>query len=320
MPPKTSRRPSKNVNTVVQDSFWPRIAQVFVGLFFVAASYFKLTDSFFGARIVPLSQDINYWLESGFTLRGYREFLKFMLPYADFLASVVILSQCAIGILLIYNKKLRWAGLLLVFVQTNILLSTFNGFGFLVFSGVAIWLGVFYFFRESMTPRIWSLLTFVLLLLGFKYQHMRYIVGDPWTSSFVGQYAHFQQDIMSVHPVLKQWIMNFIDGHMTWAPWLWASPWWIHTFVLFFIFTRFRLYAGFIWLLIWVQRELLWTTGVTGEGTLYVLVLFTWVTFEEYMQQRYKAGWLLPSKQTLSGIWRRIVRIICWSPKKPVRR
>ncbi|HRH92989.1 MAG TPA: DoxX family membrane protein [Candidatus Peribacteria bacterium] len=320
MPAKPKRRlQAKTRRLLTQDWLWVRVAQIFVGLFFVAASYFKLTDSFFGARIVPISQDINYWLDSGFTLRGYREFLKFMLPYADFLASVVILCQCAVGVLLVYNKRLRWAAMILIFVQTNILLSTFNGFGFIVFSGVAIWLGVFYFFRESMTPRIWSLLTWALLLLGFKYQHQRYVVGDAWMSSFAPQYAHFQQDVMSIHPVLKQWLMNFWDGHAVLAPWLWASSWWIHTALLLLMLTRFRLYAGFGWLLIWVHRELVWTTGVTGEGTLYVLVLFTWVTFEEYMQQRYKPGWLLPSRQTWSGAWWRVRSWLGWG-KKPSRR
>ncbi len=304
MTPRTpKRRPA-----FVPDPFWTRIAQLFVGLFFVAAAYFKLTDSFFGARIVPLATDINYWLDAGFTMKGYDAFLRFMLPYADVLAGIVIFCQATVGVLLIYNKKVRWAGVVLLFVQTNILLSSFHGFGFIVFSGVAIWLGLLYFFRDSMTPRKWALLTFVLILIGFKYQEQRWIMGDQWLSSFPGQYDHFQMDIMSVHPVLKQWVMNLVDAYPDAVSWWWAGSWWLHTAALFLMFTRYRLYAGYFWLLIWVQRSLVWTTGVTGEGTLYTLVLFTWVTFEEYMQQSRAPGWLVPSRDTLLWPWRRLTR------------
>lgn len=298
MPPKAKKR------QLVPDFLWPRVAQTFVGLFFVAAGYFKLTDSFFGARSAPLGNDFNYWLESGFPLWGYDAFMRLMLPYTDYLAGTVIALQMAIGTLLVYNKQVRWAGVVLIFLQTNILLGTINGFGFFVFSGVAIWLGFFYAFRDKMGPRTWTALTWGLIFLGIKYQHQRFGVGDGSVEKFVWQYAHFQQDVMSIHPAYKQMIMGFLDAHPAIAPYLWVAPWWCLSAVMVFMFTPWRIYAGLAWTLIWIFKETMWTTGITGEGTLYVLVFFTWVTCEEYMRQRYPSRWVFPRRDWFKRLWK----------------
>ncbi len=261
-----------------RDAPWPRIVQALVGFFFVAAAYFKLTDSLFGARTATMAQDIQSWLDLGFVGEFYRPFLRWVLPYADQLGMLVIAIQCVFGFLLIYNRKVRWAGYLFLFLQLNIFFSLYHAFETVAFSGTALWLATFYCFRDRMTARQWKIFTWFLIALGAQWLKMRWILGDPWLSSFPVQYAHFQQDVMGVHPAIKQLVMWILDSQI--GPWLWTSMWYLQAVILIFMATRFRLYAGSVWLVYLILRQLIWMTALTSEGVLWALLLFTWVTFE----------------------------------------
>jgi hypothetical protein len=273
-------------------AFWTRIAEGFVGLFFIAAAYTKGSDAFFGKATAPLQSDFTYWLNSGFTFSWYRPVLEFFMPYAESLGVIVILLQGSAGILLLVNRKIRWAGLALIFVQTNILLSVYHGWGFIHFVGISIWLGFFYFWKEQLSPRKWMLLTYALLFLYLNLIHGRWIRGDGIITSVSGQFAHYAQDIMSITPQFKQWILQ--ASSWPFFSFLWAGMWWIHVAVFLLLFTRFRLYVGMLWLTLLTLRELTWTNGITSEGVLWVLVVFVWLAEEERMERETGVVRLLP--------------------------
>lgn len=258
---------------------WIRVTDVLVGLFFVAAAYLKLTDSFFGAKMVPLALDMQQWLNSGFPVAGYREFLRMALPYADVLASVVILGQGLAGLCLVFGIVPRVAGWLLLFIQLNVLAATFNGPGFLTFTLVSVWLALYYVLRTNMTPLRWRALTYGLIVIGALLLRQRWFSGDPWPGSFPAQHAHFLQDVMSASPGLKR--LAVWSAALPFAALVWAGVWWLNAAALLGMCTQYRMYGGATWLVIWLTRTLVWMTALTSEGTLWVLALLTWLVYEE---------------------------------------
>lgn len=288
--------------STVPSELWLRVAQSFVGLFFLAAAYMKAVDAFFGKATAPLANDFQYWLSSGFTVSWYRPVLTFLIPYGEIIGVFVILLQGTAGILLLLNYRVRWAGILLLFVQTNILLSVLHGWGFIHFVGISIWLGLYFFWKEGITGRRWMILSYALFALYAVLIHGRFTRGDGHISYFPEQFAHFSQDIMSITPHSKQWMLILSEWHM--FPMLWAAMWWLHLAVLLLLFTRYRLGVGVVWSTLLIARVLIWTNGVTSEGVLWVLVVFVWLTQEEVFQRKIGVVHLLP---TLS-FWKRLFR------------
>lgn len=290
-------------------SLWPRVAQTFIGIFFVSASYMKLIDSFFGRGTAPLSNDMHYWLDSGFTVSWYRPVLEFFLPYANWLGVVVILFQGIAGLFLMFDVAVPLAGALLIVLQTNILLGVYNGWGFLAFVGISIWLGFYYLFRNRVyDPRVWRSLSYGLFFFNFVLIRGRFIRGDAWASSFSQHFAHYSQDVMSISPIYKHFVILVSSGSA--GPWLWASMWWISVAVFIALFSRYRLQVGALWLIMLTLRFLTWMNGWTGEGVLWVLVAFMWLTQEEAFQR--KNGGPVQLFPTISQAWKGIRQFALW--------
>lgn len=264
---------------------WIRATDVLIGMFFVAAAYFKLTDSFFGAKLVPIGLDMLQWLDRGFPLPVYREFLQFMLPYSDVLGTIVILSQGIAGVCLVFGFRTRAAGWLLLFVQLNVLAATFNGPGFITLTLISVWLALYYVLRTNMNVLRWRILTYSLILIGALLLRQRWFAGDPWIGSFVAQRSHFLQDVMSTTPELKRFVAW--SSGLPLMQYVWAGVWWLNALALLAMCTQYRLYGGALWLLIWLTRTLVWLTALTGEGTLWVLSLLAWVVYEEQWQRNH---------------------------------
>lgn len=271
------------------DPDWPRIAQSIVGLFFVACAFNKGIDSFFGQASTPLRVDLEWWISQDWPFWGYQQFLVLMLPYSQILAALVIALQATAGLSLFLDINKRIGAFLLLFVQTNIFLATaLGGIGFNTFIGMSIWLAVYYFWQSAMTTRKRRLLTFLLIGMGMLFQYQRYRWGDPWLSSFQWQESHFAADTMSTSPALKTLVLWIVERPI--GPWLWASMWWITAALLLLMLTRFRLYAGSLWLLMLTLRVMIWLNAVTSEGVLWVLTVFVWMVAEESWQRSHPAA------------------------------
>lgn len=287
-------------------TLWHRIAQGLVGLFFATAAFYKLTDSFFGHSGAPLGGVFTFWLDSNFPVSWYRPVLQWWQPHADVLAVFIILIQAVVGILFLYNARIRLAAALLFFLHLNMLLGTLHGWGFWVFQGIGLWMAAFFWFRDSMTPRLWALLTWSLFILHIAFLWGRATRGDPWTASFSWGYANFQRDVMSVSPALKQLVMTIADTSM--GPKLWAGVWWLQAGMTILLFTRWRLWAGMLWLLIVFARVTVWTTAIAGEGTLWVLTVLVWLTYEDAWQRSSGVVPLLPGRGTMQRMWQLVAR------------
>lgn len=259
---------------------WPRIAQIFAGYFFASAAYFKLTDSFFGLKTATLDSIFRSWIELKYPTSWYVPFMEFVLPHIGVLAVLTICVQCAAGIALLYNAKVKWFMIPLFIVQLNILLAVWHGHGFIVFVGISLWLCGYYFFRDKLTDRSWTLMTLWLAFYMLFLVWDRYLIGDASPASFAWQFQHFQHDVMSATPELKHGIVTIARTSV--GPALWIASWWVTLALgLGMLIPRIRLYAGAGMLVYVICRTLMWTTAVTSEGVLWVLVLFVWVAEEE---------------------------------------
>ncbi len=286
---------------------WPAVVQVVIGLFFLATAYEKLIDGFFGRRTAPLRTSLEWWLAQRWPAPGYHQFLELLLPYSDILAALVIAMQAFAGASLFLNVGRKYGAWVLLFVQFNIFLGTFfGGIGFTTFVGLSLWLAAYYILLDDLTPKKWRLLTYGIILMGVLIQYRRYWIGDPWIDSFGWQKSHFAADVMGISPALKA--LTITVSETVFGPLLWASFWWILAGCILLMFSRYRLYAGALWLLILIGREWIWLNAVTGEGVLWVITIFAWLTAEEEWQHRHGVLPLLPTAEQAKkrlDIWKR---------------
>jgi uncharacterized membrane protein YphA (DoxX/SURF4 family) len=262
---------------------WPSCGRIFTGMFFLTSAYMKLTNGFFMARTAPLATDWQYWLDRKFTLGWYRPILEWFMPYADQVAIIVILMHGIAGVLLLLNARVRTAGFILLLMQLNIWFATMKGWGFLVMVGASIWLALYYLSGPPCGKRAWRWLTLAFIALDILMVYGRYVRGDPWTSAFASHLANYKVEAMGSLPALKPLVLSF--SSTAFAPWVWASMWWIHLVILALLFTRYRLQAGVVLLVLFMGRSLLWLNVLGAEATVYVLFAFVWLA-EEFRQQR----------------------------------
>jgi|GEM_PF-2098978 len=292
--PGSKMSPTK---TLPIGSLWMRTAQAFVGLFFVTASCYKLFDAFFFLRSAPLERSMEWWINNKWPIMGMREVMQFTLQYHWMVVATavfVISFQMVGGLLLFANVWRRFAASLILTVQISVLLGVFHGgIGFQTFVGISLWLAVFYLLCDGMTQRKWRLLTYWLVLYGLLILLHRYRLDDPWPSAFVWQFKHYSQDVMSVSVTLKEMILAL--GKHPFAPYLWASSWWIQIAATSLILTRFRMFGGIIWIAILIGHEWIWLNSLTSEGVLWILTLFTWLTFEDASREKWGKIRMLPN-------------------------
>ena len=259
---------------------WPRVAQIFVGLFFVGIGYYKLKFSFFGMHAVALDQVFQSWMHEGWPLWGYRQFLEWSLPHAGWLGGVITTCQILAGIMLVYGVRVRVAALILLFVQLNIFLATFHSRYFNVLVGLSLWLGVFTLFQPS--QRLWRWLIGAFVLIAGLHLYLRYAdFGDAWLSAVSWQRADFAKNVMGISPALKHVVLVFTasaPGRLAWA-----GVWWLELAATLGMLTRVRLQSVALLLIIFIIRTLLWTNSYGPESVLWVLTLFTVLTYDEQL-------------------------------------
>lgn len=261
-------------------SFWRYLPQLLLGFFFVSAAYFKLRYSFFGIADVPLDQVFHFWMNEGFPLSVYGSFMTFMLPYSRLVAALVIALQATVGVLLVCNYRVRLAGALLLFLQVNIFLGTFHSRAFNGFVGISLWLAVYFVFHSRWKhPRAWFMMTLLFVAIDWFHLYVRYLSDDPWLQAYAWQRVHFAQNVMSVSPYLKQWVLFATGGAL--GPWLWASMWWLHLGLSIGMLTRYRLHFAAALMVLLFSRTVIWTNTIGSEGVLWLLILFLWMTQEE---------------------------------------
>ncbi len=264
--------------------------QFFIGFFFLTAAWIKATEGFFGPHPSSLAWILEGWKStSKFMPSFYYPFADFILiPHANIVAILVIVFQAVLGILLILNRHVRFAGFLLFFLQMNIYLATYNQLELRVLNSQAMLMGLYFFARPVMKGTVWTFMTYALVLIGFVHLYGRYsMFGDPWISAFSWQREHFSMYVMSSWTGLKHFILWLTAGHA--GPLLWASAWWFKLVLIFGMLTRYRLYCGMAWLVFVTMTTMVWLNAFSCEGVFWVLIMFLWVTHESYLQRLSKA-------------------------------
>lgn len=271
---------------------WVRLGQLLIGAFFLASAYWKLSDGFFFAKTAPLTHDWQYWLDAGFTVRWYRPVLTWLMPYADIVASAVIAFHAIAGALLVIGRWPRVAGSLLLLVQINIFLATFFWWGFFIMVGYSIWLSVYYILLPGMTPRTWRMLSIAFLFFFMIMLIRRWTQNDLWPSSFPAHFANFQEEAMSVHPAIKNVVIDLSSTPM--GRWIWSGMWWFQLLLLLLCFTRYRLIAAIAITTILMGRAATWMSVMAAEAVLHVLAWFCFVAEEARQQSIHGVRPLLP--------------------------
>jgi hypothetical protein len=261
---------------------WVYVAQLLVGLFFIGAACFKIL-SFFWAADQHLSDHFAYWVRMNLPPLWYRWFMDvmFSIPYMENIMEATLLFQLIPGIMLVANYRTRLAGWLLLFIQIQIFLGTYNHWGFNEFVGMSLWIAVYFAIRPAdwlTWKNKWNVLTFFFFIIHAIYLYNRYVMQDPWPSAMSWQLAHFQTDIVSSHILWKQmviWIANLPFG-----AYLWAGTWWLELVLTLGILTKYRHLAGAGLVTTAVLREITWLNTNTSQGVLTLLFAFVWLVQE----------------------------------------
>ncbi len=274
----------------IETQGWVMVAQVLIALFFFAASMYKV-QSFFIDHDQTLRGHFAFWISLDLPPLWYRTLLLWMmdLPWGEpILEALALLLQAIPAALLLLNTRTRVAGWLLLIIQVNIFLGTFHHRNFNEFVGGSVWICLFYIFRRAngtFAKHVWHALTGLLFVWAALFVHNRYLMGDPWLSSVAWQRAHLETDVISIGHTWKQLVLWFSTTSI--GTLLWAGTWWVacaSSFAL--LFPRWRLYGGSLLLVLAILRTLTWMNSITSEGVLATLVLFLWVTNEEWLQNR----------------------------------
>lgn len=258
------------------------LAQMLIGLFFLAASYHKAMQGFFGSHRVALSYIFEHWLKNGLPVSWYGELMRLSLPYTDVLAVIVILCQATIGILLILNYRTQLAGFLMFFVQGNIYLATYHHAELRVFGSQTLWMSVFFMARPVMTGKMWVTMTYLVTLTGLLHLYARFLFGDATFAAVDWQRTHYIENVMSSHIAFKNFFIVLTDGGV--GKVIWAGAWWVKLLLCFGILTRYRLTFGALWLLQFFMIAVVWLSAWNCEGVFWVLFLLLWLTHEYRLQ------------------------------------
>src|SRR3989344_1416996 len=260
---------------------WPRVAQTFIGLFFIGAGLFKLQNYFLvGDQSLP--RPFQFWIDNAWPPLWSLPLFHWGQSHHLFLSALVIALQIIPGILLVLHWHTRIAATVLFFMQMGIFIGTFHHLGFNEFVGTSLWIALFYLLKPQKNLWSWPLLTYLFVGLALLQLYNRFVVGDPWLSTVTWQREHLAADVMSIHPLWKNFILAI--AHMRWGTYLWAASWWIQLACVLGLLTRFRLSFSAILICLWFLHIWTWMNGITSQGVLWLLATFVWMT-EEYQQQ-----------------------------------
>ncbi len=265
---------------------WEYVAQFFVGFFFLAAAYHKTVQGFFGAHRTSLGNIFQHWIRNNLPLEFYRDFMLWVMPYADVLGIIVIVAQIIIGLLLILNLRLDLVGLIAFFVQGSIYLATYHHAELRVLGSQAIWFAIFYFCRSEMKGKLWTAMTYVLVFIGLMHLFARFQFGDPWFSAYAWQRQHYIENVMGSSVFIKDAFIFITQG--TIGTVIWAGAWWWKLVLMLGILTRHRLLFGALWMVTFFFVEIVWLNAWNCEGAFWAIILFTWITHEYALQRASK--------------------------------
>ena len=291
---------------------WPSIAQTFIGLFFIGAGLFKL-ENYFLVGDQSLTRHFQFWIDNGWPPSWSLPLFHWGQLHPLPLSALVIALQITSGILLVLHWHRHLAASLLLLVQTGIFLGTFHHRGFNEFVGTSLWVALFYLFKPEPSSRHqapcvmvslpagqagsvepsqgawcfrlkfwWPILTYLFIGIALLQLYNRFVVGDPWMSSVPWQIEHLSADVMSIHPLWKNF--SIMIAQTSWGKYLWLASWWIQLACVLGFLTRFRLYSGALLLCLWFLHIWTWMNGITSQGVLWLLATLVWVT-EEHQQR-----------------------------------
>lgn len=276
-----------------REDCWVRLAQIFVGLFFVGAGLFKLFN-YFIIGDQSLIGHFQFWLDNGWPPLWYAEFMRWGQAHPKPLQAFTILFQLIPGALLVVHLWRRPAAAILLFMQLGIFMGVFHHRGFNEFVGISLWIVLFYLLApdksEQWHRKLWAGFTFLLIGLALLQLYNRLLPGDPWIANIAWQREHLAADVMSFSPAWKAFVLGISET--TWGHFLWVASFWFQLLCILLLITRLRLYAGAALLLIWILHVWTWTNAVTSQGVLWTLVFFVWTTQEELLQRKKKPGFL----------------------------
>lgn len=289
----------KPTNLSHLDDIWIHSARIFIGLFFFGLGLYKLYNYFLIGDL-SLKDHFQFWLDSGYPPAWYAAFLRWGQSYHKLFAAGVVAGQMIPGALLALNVLVRPAAVIILLLQINVGLGVLKDTGFNDVVGISVWAALFY----MLAPRdpkewkewLWRFLTLFLIALAILHLYNRYKFGDPWVSSVTWHRMHLEKDIMSITPLWKDLILMLSSTYL--GSLFLTLRWWLDVFFTILLFTRWRLY-GALWLILsMVLQYWTWLLGAGPHAVLWVLVLFAWMTQEEYMVRHDQYVPLIPRKGT----------------------
>ena len=256
---------------------WTFVAQLLIGLFFLAAAYHKILIYVVDGRTIV--DDVAYWESMSLPPRWYTALLHWMfsLPYGHRVLEIaVMLLQGIGGVFLLLNRRIRLAGWMLVFVQANVFLGTFHHRGFNEFVGVSLIMSLYFALRPrnaQWNARAWNAIVVLTAADTVLYLYNRWNMGDPWISSVAWQRLDLQQDVMSTSWAWKSAVLRLSETSI--GPLLWTAPWWMGAaLVAFVLWRKTRSYALAGLTILAILRTLTWINSITSQGVLFVLLYF----------------------------------------------
>ncbi len=260
-----------------------RIAEIFLGLFFLGTAIWK----WYAGSDFSLQWSLRTWEQHGWIPHWYSSVLRPLVAHETLLTWGIILLQGSAGALIVLNRHRLIAGILLLSVQLGIFLATFFKLSLREFTGLSLWFALYCIATTGSgrvrSLRLWSLLTllFSVLYLSHLLNVMEH--GQHLLSEVDWQRRSFAADMMPVSVTLKWFVYEITGGEF--GAYLWIAPFWIQALAFPFLFTRYRLIAGAVLLVIEVGRAWLWISTLGGYATLWVLVPYLWCTMEFEMEE-----------------------------------
>ena len=276
------------------DQYWPAnprtwlaASRTLMGLFFLSAALFKLNNYFIDAD-QTLSGHLQYWIDNGWPPQWYLGPMRFAQEHEKLIAALIVALQGLAGVAWITNRYVRQITIPVLVLQIGIFLGTYHHWSFTEFVGISLWFCAYFILcppdPQKMGKWTWRILTWALA--GFLAVHIRNRIyyEDPWLTALPLQMGNLKADIMSISLAWKTtilWLSTFPG-----AAYIYAGFYWIRIPLVLGLLTKWRLYAGSAFLVLWILTCWTWMNSATSHGGLWVLTMFLWCTQEYVLQKR----------------------------------